>query len=278
VFSGEALLPQPYLRLEVDVNQKSMEKQKEALLFLFLNVSSWMLYTLSPILIDHMPILKFDGGTVRVPLLLALNQVVGIVVTLSSYKWLQAVLNRRQSVAAMLWLLFFSYFVFTGHGIHAACVVVQRLVTSRDDLVYLLLDFLHVKVSHNMFTAGYFGLLTVVMCAEMTTGLKGANKEKERNKASFDVALPTVFFFKWLVPFITGIFLSVFAVRTSTVLVTTLFYFLVVLLAVAIFGRLSNLGMSGAYSFAEYHMSSFITFFKSSIIGVVVLIGMLCFY
>ena len=180
-------------------------------------------------------------------------------------------------MAAVLWLLFFSYFVFTGHGIHAACVVAQRLA-SRNGLVYLLLDFLHVSVSHNMFATGYFGLLMVVMCAEIATSLKLANKEKELLHKVSNIALPTTVFLKWLVPIISGIFFSIFAVRTETVLVTTLFYFLVVLLALTIFGRLSNLGMSGAYTFADCHMSSFVTFFKSSIIGVIVFIGMFCFY
>ncbi len=235
----------------------------------------WILFTTAPNFNEVLPLLSLQSEkeTVTIPLAQALNQLVGAVISILSFALLQSVLNGKQSWIANASLLFFGYFVNAGHGIHAACVVSERLPT-RGHQVFNLLHALHVQVSHNMFMGGYFGMLMVIMCAEIVTSLKYQQlKEKVRVEQSRGLLQ---WLFQWVVPLPLGIYFSVFATRTATVLVTKVFYLTVALMYMVVYNKMSSLGLSASdiYLFTTTHMTIFHNIVKSVCTGTICLLFM----
>ncbi len=236
-------------------------------------MSLWILFTTAPSFNEVLPLfsLQSEKETVTIPLAQALNQLVGAVISILSFALLQSVLNGKQSWIANASLLFFGYFVNAGHGIHAACVVSERLPTQGHQ-VFNLLHALHVQVSHNMFMGGYFGMLMVIMCAEIVTSLK-----YQQLKEKVEVEQPRgllQWLFQWVVPLPVGIYFSVFATRTATVLVTKVFYLTIALMYMVVYNKMSSLGLSASdiYLFITTHMTIFHNIVKSVCIGTICLL------
>ncbi len=240
---------------------------------LLLTMFLWILYTAAPTLDKYSPILEI-GSSFQVTLAQVFNLlVVGVATYISSFAWLQSVLHWQSCpVWVSVSFLFFSYYIWAGHGIHAACVVAEGM-KDKDHAVFDLLDFLHEKISHNMFVGGYYGIIMVIMCAEFSATVKWLKALKEEEKLEkINVELTnrvSRFVFNWFFPLIIGAYFSIFATRTGTVLVTVLFYLCVILLVVVTGTRLSSMCLTWSHLFQ--HSRVFVTFMNASFCGVIVL-------
>ena len=260
-----------------------MEKRDRTLLFLFATMSLWILHTAAPVLDGHFPILYLQGvrGEVQIPLEQALNQIVGVATSLSAFAWLHSVVDgRRWPQWTAIPFLFFTYFVWTGHGIHTACVIAERLQSKEEEPffpVFNLLDFLHEKVSHNMFVGGYCGMLMTIMCVEVFLAvqwLKAQKQGEKRNRRWLQSHLVYTMFFEWLWPLIIGLYLSIFASKTGTMVATSFFYFCVTALSLLAYRSLSSLGLSikDMYVYGNSNILTLTTFVKASVVGIISLL------
>ena len=67
------------------------------------------------------------------------------------------------------------FMLASGHGVHMACVTIQKQMSARNHL-YELVYFLHEHWSHNMFLIGFYSLVFLLIWAERN-GLKRPQRE-----------------------------------------------------------------------------------------------------
>jgi len=250
-------------------------------IFLCTTMTLWMLHTSAPVFDSTLPTVYVEGtkGTAQLPLSQIINQLVGLATYISSFAWLHSVRN-GQWYTTTLPFLCCGYFIWTGHGIHFACVVAENSDTAKGHPVFGLIDFLHERISHNMFVGGYYGMVMVIMYAEMSLAVKWfkLRKQKDHHHQSSSKLNPMKVLYRipfdLLLPAVIGNYFSVFSSRTGTVAVTWLFYCGVGLMGLLAFRKTSQNGVSWLDIFSGHfeQLWTLSTFVKASIIGGILLV------
>ena len=238
----------------------------------------WIMYTAAPVFDSILPTATLEGtkDAVQIPVSQIINQLVGLATYLSSFAWLHSVWNGQWYVA--LPFLCFGYFIWTGHGVHFACVVAENSDQIKSHPVFGLIDFLHERVSHNMFVGGFYGMVMVILYAEMSLAVNWLKNRKQQkaHRSSLLTAMGVMYrlFIDLLLPVVMGMYFSVFASRTGTVYVTWLFYCGMVIVFLLGCCRISQYGGVSWFNVLSGHFKqlwTLSTFMKVSIVGMFVL-------
>lgn len=167
--------------------------------------------------------------------------------------------------------------ITNGHGMHAVCVMVEETGQLLQPQVNVLVDFLHEVVTHNMFVAGMYCMLGLILKTErdrlgQKLGEKAghtvngsiekyeANDTKflscgERHEANTTKSLSgtssriTLYgvLMHWMWPLILGTYFSIFSTMTGTVTITVLFYIAVYSYTFATYQQL-HVASTGGFS------------------------------
>ena len=256
-----------------------MEKSSKTALLLVTTLALWIVHSVMPAIEGFLPILHLSSS-IHLPWGQILNQLMGVSVSFSTYSWLHIVLDRKVSLTNNLFYLFCGYLVTTGHGIHTACVVLQK-VMSQDNELFDLAHFLHEKVSHNMFMSGFYAMIAAVILAEQNATMEWLKKMKEkgdpnniscRNSYLYDT------FFQWVLPIVIGTYFSIFAWLTETAFVTLIFYICIIIGSLSMYRQLasSGLSLSNIYTLCSAQMLVCGSLAKAAVIGLPVLIASEC--
>lgn len=202
------------------------------MLLLFSTLSLWMLQTSMPVLSQYLPAIGMAShpANISVPVSLFLNQLVGVLHLVSAYVLLctrAGGVGGKLSPTNNILFIAFGFMVTHGHGMHAVCVTVESLVLNHGQ-VYALVDFLHRVVSHNMFVAGHYAVILLIMKAEKANLVYKMRAMKkvdslDQNQPTGGWGIPWSLL-HWTWPVVVGVYFSIFSARTGTLLITIFFY------------------------------------------------------
>lgn len=240
------------------------------MLLLFSTLSLWMLQTSMPVLSQYLPTIgmaSHPANSISVPVSLFLNQLVGVLHLVSAYVLLCTRAGGpggKLSPTNNILFIAFGFMVTHGHGMHAVCVIVESQVlhSINHGQVYALVNFLHRVVSHNMFVAGHYAMILLIMKAEKANLVHKMRAMKKVD--SLDQNQPTGWgipwsLFHWTWPLVVGVYFSIFSTRTGTLLITIFFYLTIYGYTLATFLQLTATNISFG-EFLEFLYQDLIVF------------------
>ena len=199
----------------------------------------WMWQSVIPVFDKRLPFLNAHDGVIHLSsakevesaarggIVISLSEVValyvGVATIVSAYGLFWASSDGKASFWQTLTFIVSATWTSLGNGMHTVCVIAQYQI-SRDNPLYLLLDFVHERWSHYMFQSGMFCILIVIMWVERPH-LPPTNSTNQIRAASW---LSKVWL-SFLGPLLTALFTAVFSNRTETGSIATGFYISVIL-------------------------------------------------
>ncbi len=262
-------------------------------------LSLWILQTTMPVLQDFLPYLSLTTNSqqLAIPLAQALNQLVGLLTCLSAYCLLYQRAAGTLSLKTNLLFVTIGFCITTGHGMHTVCVLVEEKVLHQAS-IHALVDFLHEVVSHNMFVAGIYCLMGLLMKTErdsLTYKLEkktddsirdvevrngdaklsnGRPQDQKLSPGSSNRQQSSGFLLLWAWPVVLGVYFTIFSTRTGTVPITVVFYLAVYAYTILTAFKLAEGGLSSGEFISllnKRELTVFGTIAKSSCIGLPVL-------
>lgn len=183
---------------------------------------------------------------------------VATMVSLYSLFWVCSEGNPKfwQSLA----FIFLATLTSVGYGIHTVCVIVQ-LHISQDNPLYALLDFMHERLSHNMFQFGMFSLFLLVVWSEKPRSVKTTTICLKSLSTALSVLSCNCYSVLYSVgTATTALFMSIFSNRTETGNIALAFY-ISIFVSVYLFMKLLKYDMYkvllifGQYPILEFYVA-----------------------
>lgn len=255
-------------------------------LLVSLSLSSWMLYIAIlqiPSVSNKFPSLRIKSRTappviVKIPtsqvlvMIIALFNII-IFSILYSFVVAKGTLVLKQIVTFMI----SSFFMISGVSMHTIAVIVENELTD-NDTVFPLIDVLHEYVSHSTAMIGFYLMISIIVWEEYRCFIKSIKDGKGKNGLEHKWFTVLTALIEWPFSVILGQFIAVFSLRTSTHIITFLFFFLFVLFIFKVYRELQPLGLSvfqSGYFRREILLTSFffIVSLSGLFCGLLVLIG-----
>ena len=265
-----------------------MDKPSSSSLLLLSTLMLWMIHNSLPAISNLFPEIRLkntrisDSIEVKISSLHVLTQCTGLAFFLSAYSLFYISAEGKIRLKNNFIFLLCGFLVTIGFGMHTVCVIVEEQLAQGDKLKPLV-DFLHERVSHNMFVSGLYILAFLIMNTEKNCVLLQLKKKNEKdgdlNKLKVVLSYGIVWraVFMWILPLETGIFFSVFSLRTGTSIITLVFYFLLYCYTVICYRQFTSIGVSFASCcrLCESKMVVFGCFIKAMLIGLPTIFVML---
>ena len=168
-----------------------------------------------------------------------------------------------------------SFCMVSGVSMHAVAVIVENELT-HSDTIFPLIDVLHEYVSHSTAMIGFCLMISIIAWEEYGGFLKSIQAGKGKNGffAEHNWFTIVTVLWDWLFSIMFGQFIAVFSLRTSTHLITALFFIIFVLFTFKSYKELQSLRVpmiQSGYFRRDILLMSY--FFIVSLSGLFVLTG-----
>uniref|UniRef100_A0A1X7UZE9 Uncharacterized protein n=1 Tax=Amphimedon queenslandica TaxID=400682 RepID=A0A1X7UZE9_AMPQE len=254
-------------------------------LLVSLSLSSWMLYIAIlqiPSVGNKLPSLRIKSRAtppviVKIPASQVLVMMIALFNIIAFSILYSVVAKGTLLLKQIVTFLISSFFMISGVSMHTVAVIVENQLTD-NDTVFPLIDVLHEYVSHSTAMIGFYLMISTIVWEEYRHFLRIIQDGKGMNELKHKWFTLLTALIEWPFSVVLGQFIAVFSLRTSTHLITFLFFFIFVLFAFKLYKELQSFGVSmfqSGYFRCEILLTSF--FFIVSLSGLfhglLVLIG-----
>lgn len=159
-----------------------MERSSQVAFLLATTAIFWMWQTSQPVFDKSLPFLNISNGEFHFreavkadekvnsdAIIVSVSELIAVFVGVATVASVYSLYSVCSDGQATFWqnmaFIILASLTSSGYGMHSACVIAQLQMT-RDSELYSLLDFLHERLSHNMFQFGIFSLLILIVWVE----------------------------------------------------------------------------------------------------------------